>query len=369
MNMHINRPTPTNNSTTWRPTGWIVGDPDEPYTPEDRTVDGVVIPGIEKRYKEFEKAGFFTRGGSLTDRALGKKDEQEARDVLTNHKLLRDAWNTHPAVWQLAECLTGQQFRVDPFWNPGCRGVEGLAVTLDGTRPLQDGLLTVAGARELIADPQQRDKFGGEVIAELARRLAVLGDDVPDGFPVNWRQDLAPGSAAAIANGPHSNTARWLAVTQVYSTQEITASFVPYCGDGWFQQIALGFALIVHLGRVPCSPPPGVQASQPRGASALLIGIPPAIKQAAIDLHAEVQELDAAVEAASPRKRDALALERDDVQAKLDATLPAATRALLRGGPAFRSPWLVRSKIKIQYAVVQRGDLDEAQVVDFGLVG
>lgn len=340
--------------TDWRPPGWIYGDPDEPYTPEDRIIDGVEIPGIESRYKEFEAAGYYTTGGSLTEKAIGAKDEQEARDVAHNRRLLRDAWNTHPAAWRLARALIGRDFAVDPFWNQGAKALPSLAVKLDGQGPLNDGMLTVRQARAKLDSADFRALHGAKVCDVLEARLQALGD-VPDAFPVNWRQHLKRGQAPAAVNGPHSCTADWLACVAAYGSQEFAAAFVPDNGDGWFQSIALTATLVVRLGRVPCLAPPGIKASSPRGASALCIWIPPKVR-------AKLDALQAQLLAASDDK------ERERITAKLDALLPAPTRAVLLHGEAFAVPLWSRPRAGTQLAIVQRGGLaGDESIVDLGI--
>src|SRR5690606_8183374 len=199
--------------TDWRPPGWIVGDEDEPYIPEQ----------IESLYQQYEAAGYYTRGGSLTDKALGQVDEQDARDIAQNRKLLRDAWNTPGVVWRLASSLFGVDFAVDPFWNQGAQSLPSLQVKLDGLSPLTDGMLTVRAAKASLSQPEYVAKHGPEICAELERRATTLGE-VPDDFPINWRQRISKGSAAAAANGPHSCSGVWLRCSAAYGTQEFSAA-------------------------------------------------------------------------------------------------------------------------------------------------
>lgn len=328
--------------TDWRPPGWIVGsDPDEPYIPER----------IEELYAMYDAAGYYTRGGSLTEKGENAKDADEAREVSINRKLLRDAWNTHGAAWRLARALIGRDFTVDPFWNAGATDLPALVVRLDGLTPLTDGMLTVRDARASL------DRYDPETRADVEQRLAALGD-VPDAFPLNWRQHLAPGSAAAAANGPHSCTAKWLRCTSAYGSQEFAAGFVPDNGDGWFQSIAMTATLVVRLGRVPCSPPPGVTSSSPRGASALCVWIPPSVRAAAEDLHARYL--------AATNKR-----KKTELLAELDALLPEPTRRVLLTGRSIAVPLWSRPRAGTQLAIVQRGDLidGDGAIVDLGIAG
>jgi hypothetical protein len=345
--------------TNWRPPGWIVGDPEEPYTPEDRVEDGVTTPGIVQRYAEFERAGYFTRGGTLTEKAIGTKDEQEARDVLHNNKLLRDAWNTHGVIWRLNTALTGQPTRVDPFWNQGTQSLPDLVVKLDGLSPLTDGMLTVKDAR-LLLEIGERFASGelrpldSTVRAAIEARLARL-DGASDFFPLNWRQHLPVGDAAAAANGPHSCTAKWLRCSAAYGEQEFSSAFVPDNGDGWFQSIAMTATLVVRLGRVPCAPPPGIDESSPRGASALCVWIPSSVRERVVELNAKAL--------AAKGKQLAKLTEA------MDSLLPEPTRRVLLDGKSIAVPLWTRPRAGTQYAIVQRGDLlDGAEsIIDFGL--
>lgn len=331
--------------TNWRPPGWIVGDPDEPYVPER----------IEDLYVMYSGRGYYSAGGCLTDKALALADDDRAEieAVIHNRKLLRDAWNTHGVVWQLAAALTGQPFRVDPFWNQGTQDLPGLAVMLDGLSPLTDGMLTVKEARVLVEAGSQ--PLAADIREAIVHRLALL-HGVPDFFPLNWRQHLVVGEAAAAANGPHSCTAKWLRCSAAYGEQEFSAAFVPDNGDAWFQSTAMTATLVVRLGRVPCSPPPGIQESSPRGASALCVWIPPHIRERVIELHAKAL-------AAKTKQRTKLTAE-------MDALLPEPTRRVLLDGKSIAVPMWKRPRAGTQYAIVQRGDLlDGAEsIVDFGLV-
>lgn len=330
--------------TEWRPPGWIVGDDDEPYIPEK----------IEELYAMYDAAGYYTRGGSLSDKAIGKPDEDEARDVAHNRKLLRDAWNTHGAAWRLGAALIGRAFRVDPFWNQGASDLPELAVMLDGLTPLTDGMLSVRDARNALANGAYDDATRRVV----EQRLAELGD-VPDDFPLNWRQQLVAGEAAAAANGPHSCTAKWLRCTAAYGSQEFAAGFVPDNGDGWFQSIAMTATLVVRLGRVPCRPPPGITSSSPRGASALCVWIPPHVRAAAEALHERLQ------------LRTITKARRAELAAELDALLPEPTRRVLLTGRSIAVPLWSRPRAGTQLAIVQRGDLidGDGAIVDLGIAG
>lgn len=328
--------------TNWRPPGWVVGDPDDPYVPEQ----------IERLYAEYDAAGYYTVGGKLTDAAIGKRDETEARDVAHNRKLLRDAWNTLGVVWRLGSALIGRPFAVDPFWNAGARDLSDLRVTLDGLTPLTDGMLTVKLAREQMAD------YTSAVAAELRRRIAALGDDTPDDFPVNWRQGLPPGSAAAAVNGPHSCTAEWLCCAAAYGTREFAAAFVPDAGDGWFQDYAMPATFVVRLGRIPCHTPPGIKpVKNPRGTSALCVYVPTHVR-------ARVQHL------AEQRMGCDTSAQRREIDLALDQLLPFVARRVLLTGQSVAVPILNRPRAGTQYALVQRGGLlgNGGSVVDLGLI-
>lgn len=328
--------------TDWRPPGWIVGDPDDPYVPER----------IEDLYEMYNDAGYYTRGGTLTDKAhdLAEDDRAEVEAVIHNRKLLRDAWNTPGVVWRLAALLIGVGFRVDPFWNQGTQDLPELVVRLDGLTPLTDGMLTVRDARDRLS------QYDADTAALVQQRLEQLGDDVPDSFPLNWRQDIEPGEAPGAANGPHSCTKKWLRCVAAYGSQEFAAAFVPDSGDAWFQSIAMTAALVIRLGRAPCIAPPGILASSPRGASALLIWIPPHIRERVETLHA----LYLTAMSASTRV---------ELCKQLDALLPEPTRRVLLDGKSLAVPLWKRPRSGTQYAIVQRGDLldGNASVVDLGL--
>lgn len=329
--------------TNWRPPGWIVGDPDEPFVPEN----------IEDLYAMYAGKGYYTAGGCLTDKALalGDEDRGEIEAVIHNRRLLRDAWNTPGVVWRLAAALIGRPFKVDPFWNQGARELPDLAVRLDGLGPLTDGMMTVGRARELAATHDD-----ATLRTRLELRLNMLGA-VPPEFPLNWRQELDRGEAPAASNGPHSCTAKWLRCSAAYGREEFSAAFVPDNGDAWFQRIAMTAALVVRLGRVNCHAPPGVQSSSPRGASSLCVWVPEHVR-------AEVTELHTRVLATKHKGKQA------DLTEQLDALLPEPTRRVLLGGHSISVPLWERPKAGTQYAIVQRGDLldGDASVVDLGLV-
>ena len=329
--------------TDWRPPGWIVGDVDDPYIPER----------VEDLYEMYSDRGYYTAGGCLTEKALalGDDDRAEIEAVVHNRRLLRDAWNTHGVVWRLAAALIGRPFRVDPFWNQGAKDLDSLAVRLDGLSPLTNGMLTAGDARAMLEC--SGDKLDSNTRAGIVQRLAQLGD-VPDLFPLNWRQHLAEGEAAAASNGPHSCTAKWLRCSAVYGEREFSAAFVPDNGDGRFQSVALTAQLVVRLGRVPCGAPPGVKASSPRGASALCVWVPKAVRESVLDLQARV------LAAKSTRQSNALTRE-------LDALLPEPTRRVLLGGASIAVPLWKRPRSGTQYAIVQRSDLGAEPIVDFGL--
>lgn len=335
----------TNHDEAWLPAGWISGDEDEPWTPES----------VEASYDEFKSAGYYTPGGLLTPKASGKPDEQDALDVAHNRRLLRDAWNTHGAVWALAERLTGVPFTVDPFYNPGAQSLDGLQRTLAGHGVIDDGMRTLESTQADLARESFVSATDAAELAVLRERVAALeAAGAAPGFPLNWRGDLEQGTAAAAVNGPHSCTEEWLRCTLAYSREEIVAAFVPDAGDGWFYNVAMQFSLVVRLGRVPCSPPRGVKASSPRGASALLVGFPD-------KLLADVESLAGKLATATKPK------ERAKLSALLDALLPEPTRRVLQG-ETIRVPMWLRPKSGTQYAIVQRGGLREGEVVDLGIV-
>lgn len=305
--------------TSWRPPGWRDG-ADDPNAPED----GHTPENTEESYAAFDKRGYYTRGGLLTEKGTGAKDSQTAEDVAFNRKALRDAWNTHPVVWQFARLLTGVPFTVDPFWNQGAQALPDLQRTLNGLSLDVDGLLTVERATEIL--PHGKDKKAAK---RVKRYLAFLNEAGPvnPNFPACWRGDLVRGQAAAACNGPHSITEKWLTLADAYAAEEFVACFVPDNGDQWFQEIGMRFDIIVRLGRVSCLPPPGIKSSSPRGASALLIKIPPTIDR---------------------------------------ATLPECTQAVL-AGEGFKVPLWTRKLKGTQYGYVQPGSRAVSREIDLGL--
>jgi hypothetical protein len=363
MNAPIETPDLTSPAHDWRPPGWIYGDPDEPYTPEDRTVDGVEVRGVLSLYNEFAAAGYYTSGGLLTEKAENAKDGDEAADVAHNVKLLRDAWNTHPIAWRLAAKLIGREYAVDPFWNQGCDGLPALVRKLDGLSPLDDGMLTIEQAEREMASTEKslRERYTEPVCAALCVRAAALAlAGMPRDFPINWRAHLQAGEAAAAANGPHSCTAKWLRLCQLYGEQEFCAAFVPDNGDGWYQTIAETAHLVVRLGRIPCAPPPGIlikgSKSSPRGASSLCVWIPKHVRE-------QVVTLSTSLATTQSKRGKAKLIEQ------LDALLPEHTRNVLLTGDAFRVGIIQRPRAGTQYAVVQRGALASGdKVIDLGLL-
>lgn len=255
--------------TKWRPLGWRSGHED-PHAPEG----GHTPENTEEWYAAFKRRGYYTAGGKLTKKGMAAKDAGTAEDISANRKALRDSWNTHPVVWELAARITGRVFKVDPFYNTQTKALPELERRLTGHSPERDGLLSLGQARRLLADDDC--KWTAKQRAEISGIVAGL-TDMPDAFPALWRGDLNPSDAAAACNGPHSITERWLSLVHAYSQHSITASFVPDNGDGWFQELGRKASLVVQLGRVPCLPPPGIKASSPRGASALLISFPPSL--------------------------------------------------------------------------------------------
>lgn len=344
-------PVPTN----WRPPGWVDGD-DDPYAPEE----GHTPENTEASYGDFDSKGYYTRGGLLTDKGLNAKDSDTAAAVSGNRKRLRDAWNTHPAVWRLASLLIGRPFAVDPFWNAGARELPSLERTLNGLSSSVDGLLSVERARERLgrhlAATDAAERMPAKDVAELELCLAALGEEIDPNFPACWRGPLTRGSAAAAVNGPHSITEKWLRLSWAYSQEEFTANFAPDNGDGWFQEVAMRYPIVVRLGRVSCLPPPGITSSSPRGASALLIGIP-------VDVQTELRSLAADLGKRQTKQR------RDEIVARMDALLPEPARRVLLEGANFRVPLWTRPKAGVQYAYVQPGSVGETETIDMGLIG
>lgn len=335
--------------TDWRPPGWHVGDEDDPYLPEK----------IEELYREYLEDGYYASSGKTMNADLvSDKFYDDAEAVLKNRKLLRDAWNTYAPAWLLYAALIGREVKVDPFYNEGTQGLPGLVRTLDGLLPEDDGFMTVADARERLKTSVEHRRLEGKSRDIIEFRLESFYDSIEDNYPVNWRGDLTLGSAPAAANGPHSRVRDWLKVCPAYGKYDFVGAFVPDNGDGWFCDYVWGADLIVKLNRVSCSPPPGIKASSPRGASALAIWIPDVVK---VDVAFLNEKL-----------RKAKGLERKEIEARLDALLPAPTRRVLETGQAFRVPFQVRVKRGVEYALVQRSGIDlssDSDVVDFGLLG
>lgn len=362
MNAPISNTDLTSLAHDWRPPGWIVGDPDEPYTPEDRTIDGAEIRGVLSLYNEYAAAGYYTSGGTLTEKGENAVDSQDAADVAHNVALLRDAWNTHPVAWRLGAKLIGRDFTVDPFWNQGAAGLPALVRKLDGLSPLDDGMLTIEQAEREMASTEKslRERYTEQVCTELRERITALGM-APSSFPVNWRASLSVGEAAAAANGPHSCTAKWLKLCSLYGEQEFTAAFVPDNGDGWYQTIAETAHIVAKLGRIPCQPPPGISIkggkSSPRGASSLCVWVPLRVRERVVELSASL--------ATTQSRRG-----KEKLTEQLDALLPEHTRNVLLTGDAFRVGILSRPRAGTQYAVVQRGAISSGdKIVDLGLMG
>lgn len=301
-----------NQCTEWRPPDW-------------REIEEGVNPTpleCAELFDAFKAKGYYTRGGTLTAKGVAAADSEEASIALHNVALLRDAWNTHGNVWDLAARLTGVDFVVDPFNNPGMSSAASkLLVRLDGTGDQSDSQRPTNGLAlsETFVEIKTFAFEGGKVVGKVL--------SLP--LPLNWRghgkNKLKPGTAHALVNGPHSDTAAWLRLCAAQGQQEIVAAFVPAAGDGWFQQWSLTAQLIVSLGRVPCIAPPGIKSSSPRGASALLIWVPK----------------------------------------HLIALVPPKTRKCITKGVGFPVPLLRRPKAGIQYALVQSGSMEG--LVDLGL--
>ncbi len=307
--------------TSWRPPGWRDG-ADDPNAPEE----GHTPENTEESYAAFDARGYYTRGGLLTDKGTEAKDSQTAEDVTHNRKALRDAWNTPPVVWTLAQLLTGVSFTVDPFWNQGAQALPDLQRKLAGLSLDTDGLLTLERATELLAAGEIKDKKAAKLIKRYVDLLATEGITDPN-FPACWRGGVPRRRGAAACNGPHSITEKWLTLADAYAAEEFVACFVPDNGDQWFQEIAMRFDIIVRLGRVSCLPPPGIKSSSPRGASALLIKVPPHIDR---------------------------------------KTLPEHTQAAL-AGESFKVPLWTRKLKGTQYGYVQPGSRAVSREIDLGL--
>ena len=301
-----------NQCTEWRPPDW-------------REIEEGVNPTPQEcadLYDVFKAKGYYTRGGTLSKKGSEAADSEEASIVRHNVALLRDAWNTYGGVWDLAALLTGVDFVVDPFNNPGMSAsASKLLVRLDGTGDQSDSQRPTNGLA--VSDKLVEIKTFVLVNGKVEEKTLALP------LPLNWRghgkRKLKPGTAHALVNGPHSDTAKWIKLCAAQGQQEIVAAFVPCAGDGWFQQWSLTAQLIVSLGRVPCIAPPGIKSSSPRGASALLIWVPE----------------------------------------HLVSLTPPKTRKCITKGANFRVPLLTRPKAGVQYAMVQSGNMQE--IVDMGL--
>jgi hypothetical protein len=247
-------------STFWRPPGWlartqidvkrlntkqhadIIRDLSHPYEPATREINGVKIRGVVELEKWFDKENYYGRGRKgLTEWATDDDLADVAVEVNRNARLLRDAWNTAGPVWRMIRrWIEPYKFTVDPFSNVGTLELPDLIVRLDGSTSELDG-------------------YAAE-----------------NGFPM-WRRHLAVGQAAAAANGPHSDVEKWMKLCAAYGREEITAAFVPDAADAWWYEACETAALVFRFGRVHCSPPPGIDASSPRGASAGILWLPPSI--------------------------------------------------------------------------------------------
>lgn len=229
----------------------VLRDVAHPYEPENRKIDDVTMRGVIKLEKHFDECGYYTRGkGGLADEFDTDPLAPVAVEVLHNAGLLRDAWNTAPAVWRaIRRWLGSYKLTVDPFSNPGTQELPDLLRRLDGSSPEVDGFANDRG------------------------------------WPTNWRGALPYSQAGAAVNGPHSATERWLRLTAAYGVDEIAAAFVPDAADVWWHDACrehdepdrvrrAAASLVFRFGRVHCVPPPGVKASSPRGTSAVLLWLP-----------------------------------------------------------------------------------------------
>ena len=232
----------------------VLRDVAHPYEPENRKIDDATVRGVVKLEKHFDECGYYTRGkGGLAGEFDDDPLAPVAVEVLHNATLLRDAWNTAPAVWRaIRRWIEPYKLTVDPFSNPGTQELPDLLRRLDGSKPEFDGFANINGA------------------------------------PTNWRGSLALGQAGAAVNGPHSATEKWLRLCAAYGTEEIVAAFVPDAADVWWYDACRSHvepgraprapaSLVFRFGRVHCVPPPGVKASSPRGTSAVLLWLPESI--------------------------------------------------------------------------------------------
>jgi hypothetical protein len=261
--------------SSWRPPGWIVKseikpaivresdllEDDQarilaaiahPFAPETRKIDGVEVLGVPALEELLAKNDFYTSPHGKS--RIVRPDVEVvdplavlATEVLHNAKALRDAWNTPGNVWASLAKWTGVDFTVDPFWNAGAQSLPKLRRTLDGLTPDTNGM----------AYEVRDDGNGGSLH-----------------YPIHWRGDLPKGEAAAAVNGPHSVVKLWLPLCAAYGREEFVSAFVPYAGDQWWHEAKESASLVFDFGRVHCHPPPGVKASSPRSASAVLLWIP-----------------------------------------------------------------------------------------------
>ena len=296
----------------WRPPGWQVIE------------EGVDLNPAEcvEMYNSFAKAGYYTRGGALSKHGNAQNDCDEAEIVRANVALLRDAWNTFGPTWRLAAFLTGVDAKVDPFYNPGAVAMPALVVKLNGRGDQNNPDRLTNGLS--VSDKTVTIK----TFAFVNGKVEPVEIELPE--PANWRghgaKKLRTGNAPANANGPHSHVEEWLKLCVAQGQSEIVCAFVPDNGDGWFQRWALTAQMVVRLGRVPCVPAPGIAASSPRGASALLVWVP-----------------------------------KNKV-----SKLPEHSRACIERGENFRVPLIMRPRAGIQYAFVQAGAVNK--IVDAGLL-